>query len=58
MRGMPKDVAYRLMIRETDKEFAKHEVLWMLENPNRPGPGYYKDCKMYDWTNSLIKSHK
>ena len=55
---MPKETAYRLMIAETDIEFKKHDMLYMLENPNRPGPDYYKDCKMYDWKTNLIDSHR
>ena len=30
----------------------------MLENPNRPGPYYYKDCIKFNWVTALIKNHK
>ena len=45
---MPKETAMRLSIVESDIEMAKHNKLHLLENPNRPGPDYYKDCKKLD----------
>ena len=58
MRGMSQETAMRIMVRETDIEFAKFDKLPLLENPNRPGPDYYKDCKLYNWVNDLVDKHK
>ena len=30
----------------------------VIEDPNRPGPDYYKDCKKYNWVDELVKKHK
>ena len=46
------------MIAETDIEMAKHNKLDLLENPNRPGPDYYKDCIKFNWVSALVKNHK
>ena len=48
----------RIMIKETDIEFEKFDKLPLLENPNRPGPDYYKDCKQYNWINDLVDKHR
>ena len=29
-----------------------------LENPRRPGPDYYKDCKNWDWVDILQENHQ
>ena len=58
MRGMSQETAMRILIRETDIEFAKHNKLPLLENPNRPGPDYYENCKLYNWVNDLIEDRK
>ena len=31
---------------------------YLIPDPNRPGPDYYKDCKKYDWIESLTNNHK
>ena len=58
MKGMPLDTAKRLLISESEIEMAKHNKLNLLENPNRPGPDYYKDCNKFNWVNAMVKSHK
>ena len=57
MRGMSQVTAKRIMIRETDIEFAKHNKLEMLENPNRLGPDYYKNCKLKSKVNKLVDTN-
>ena len=37
----------------TEEGLAQH-----LENPNRPGPDYYKDCKNWNWIEILTKNHR
>lgn len=29
-----------------------------LENPSRPGPNYYKDCKNWNWVDVLVTNHR
>lgn len=29
-----------------------------LENPDRPGPDYYSECKKFSWVDQLIEKHK
>ena len=45
LKGMSKITAEKLLITETDKIFEQYGKLALLENPNRPGPDYYKDCE-------------
>ena len=47
-----------MLIAETDIEMAKWNKLNLLENPNRPGPDYYKDCIKFNWVSAMVKSHK
>ena len=54
VKGMPKETGMRLFIAESDIEMAKHDKLSLLENPNRPGPDYYKDCKKFNWVTALV----
>ena len=41
-----------------------HEILteydygYIIEDPNRPGPNYYDDCKQFKWIDHLIIKHK
>ena len=58
IKGMPKDTGQRLLIAETDITMAKHNLLHLLENENRPGPDYYKDCIKFNWVSALVKSHQ
>ena len=58
IKGMPKDTAKRLFIAELDKTLAKHNMLNLTENANRPGPDYYNDCIKFNWVSALVKSHK
>ena len=57
LKDMPKKTAQKLLIIETDKELAEADMLHLLENPNRPGPGYYDDCKKFNWATAMLKSH-
>ena len=36
----------------------KHGFEYMIPNPKRPSPDYYKDCKRFNWADKLIASHK
>ena len=57
LKGMPKDTAKRLSIYEWDKLFAELGKLYLLENPNRPGPDYYSECKKFNWATKLVENH-
>ena len=30
---------------------------YLIPDPLRPGPDYYKNCKKFDWVEKLKKSH-
>ena len=37
---------------------AEHNMLYLLENKNRPGPKYYDDCKKFNWGTAMLISHQ
>ena len=57
MKGKPKDLMYKLIIIAITDIFTESDREDLLVNPNRPGPNYYDDCKLFNWVDALKEKH-
>jgi hypothetical protein len=52
-RNIDKKFIMKMFIVYASKLLTDEGLASYLENPRRPGPDYYKDCKNWDWVDVL-----
>lgn len=57
-RGISKEFVQKMFIIYASKLLNDEGLEKWIDNPNRPGPSYYDDCKQWNWVDNLVESHK
>ena len=47
-----------MFLNDFQEIMVEYGFAYVIPDPNRPGPDYYKDCNEFNWASSLIKSHQ
>ena len=57
-RGIDKKFSQKIFIVYASQLLVDEGFEKEIENPNRPGPDYYSECKSWNWVDNLVDSHK
>ena len=55
--GTPQTLCKKMFLNDFQEIMVEYGFAYVIPDPNRPGPDYYKDCNEFNWASSLIKSH-
>jgi hypothetical protein len=57
-RGIDKVFVQKIFIVYASKLLIEEGFEKWIDNPIRPGPDYYSECKLWNWVDQLVDSHK